>query len=103
MWAHIEWLCHSQKCSVGIIRTFEDDKKWGDPYTFCCTVKMDSSNKELLEFKGITKEPTLTEFRSMSKFLGELGFKTAVWYRIKNNEIKQRLYKIPKKWQKTQG
>ena len=71
----------------GIIRIFEDGKNYGDEYGWAVTVRY--LDKETVEFLGITKAPTISQWRAIEDCCREEGIKTIVFYRILNDGTKK--------------
>ncbi len=66
----------------GIIRFFNDDAEFGDPFEFAVFVVGDESTAVLKGLKAESDIP-LSVFASMRKCLRERGFTEVVWHRWK--------------------
>ena len=77
MYAHLESL-------VGIIRIFEDDKKYGDPYEWSAVFRY--IDKITIEICGVDKPMTEEMWHAIRKLCNEEGITKAVFYRYKGSD-----------------
>ena len=72
----------------GVIRIFEDGKGYGDKFTWAGTVRfLDTRTVEVL---GCLKAPRPSEWRLIVKLLGEMGVEEIVFYRMLEDETREK-------------
>jgi hypothetical protein len=67
MWAAVEYF------DGGIIRVFNDARKYGEPYSYCVAFK--NVSEGLIEFVGATQAPTPSQWRAIMTALRKQGIR----------------------------
>jgi hypothetical protein len=77
-------LCCDQSCGkkIEILRMYEKDKNFGDPYDFAAIVITEEPCT--IEFKGVLKAPTVRQWRAMCKYFASRRYKELKFERKKN-------------------
>lgn len=72
-----------------IVRVGKDNHKFGDPYTgVCSATKVDYDTIRLTAFSVDPMQPfTLQQSIMLAKKFKELGFKYAVWERVRDGQV----------------
>lgn len=78
MHAHIEPI-------AGVVRIFENERQWGDPFVWSCTIRW--RNITEVELLGVTKPPTATQMRALIKTLQRAGITAVI---IKRRGLERR-------------
>ena len=76
MKTHVEHL-------ISIIRIFDDNMEYGDPYIWSATLKF--IDIETVEIVGVDKPITISMYRVIKKALIDMGVVRAIFYRYKNS------------------
>jgi hypothetical protein len=67
---------------ASVIRVFPDGGEYGDPYTFCATIR--HLDRETVEIVGALRSPTPSEWRAIRAALAKGGIIKAMFTRIKD-------------------
>lgn len=69
---------------VGVLRLFDDGKKYGDPYSWCCTFCTQENN--IVYITAVLKAPTPSQWREICRVFYNMGYRKAVFTRIKEDK-----------------
>lgn len=67
---------------VSLIRIFPEGGQYGDPYTYCATIR--HLDRETVEIIGALRAPTPSEWRAIRVALADAGVTKAMFMRIKD-------------------
>ena len=68
---------------VSLIRIFPDGGRYGDPYSYCATIR--HLDRETVEIIGALRAPTPGEWRAIRVALAGAGITKATFMRIKDD------------------
>jgi len=89
----IEWIHQNSTAKVGILRFGDKHFKYGDPYEFSCTVKVENNTAHF--YGGVADSDIVNFLKYRNKVIDILinhGVKEMIWERIRKN--KKKVYQV---------